>query len=249
MTPSSSSDSPVSRLGRSMPARRELVEAGAAGRRPARRRSWATARVGRPGRCRASAQPAGFSPPALDTTTIPSARQVPSTCSIWVRKVVAKPRSGSLQRALGQDEHGQLGQPVAGQDVDGPAARPSRGRPTAGRRRSRCSWPRAGARVGCGLGRRARPRGGGRGAAGAPGCRRRGRCAVGSVSYSIPAAHLRRAAMSSWASGWGRLGAPAGGLGRHSCALRQADQDLVRLDGVIHGHQDCGTTPADGARI
>ena len=31
---------------------------------------------------------------------MPSARQVPSTCSIWVRKVVAKPRSGSFSLAL-----------------------------------------------------------------------------------------------------------------------------------------------------
>ena len=36
-------------------------------------------------------QPAGLSPPALVTTLMPRSMQVPSTSSIWVRKVWAQP--------------------------------------------------------------------------------------------------------------------------------------------------------------
>ena len=41
--------------------------------------------------CTAPAQPAGSSPPALETTLMPRSKHVPSTCSIWVRKVRAQP--------------------------------------------------------------------------------------------------------------------------------------------------------------
>ena len=40
-----------------------------------------------------SAQPDGLSPPALLTTLMPRSTHVPSTCSIWVRNVVAYPPS------------------------------------------------------------------------------------------------------------------------------------------------------------
>ena len=40
-----------------------------------------------------AAQPDGFNPPALLTTLMPRSTHVPSTCSIWVRKVAAYPAS------------------------------------------------------------------------------------------------------------------------------------------------------------
>ena len=53
---------------------------------------------------------------------------------------LGEPAVGVLQLVLGQDQHRQLGQPVAGEHVDRVRPRPSRGRPRSGRRRSRCSW-------------------------------------------------------------------------------------------------------------
>ena len=63
--------------------------------------TWATetAMPSRSARARtSSARPAGLRPPALVTTRMPRSTQVPSTSSIWVRKVWAHPREGSRWR-------------------------------------------------------------------------------------------------------------------------------------------------------
>ncbi len=87
-----------------------------------------------------SAQPPGSSPPALDTTLIPRSRHVPITCSIWSTNVRANPASGALRPDPAEDEHRQLGQPVAGEHVDRTALAPSRAHRSAGHRRTPNSW-------------------------------------------------------------------------------------------------------------
>ena len=94
-------------------------------------------------------QPAGLSPPALVTTLTPRSRQVPSTSSIWVRNVRGVAGAAGPCAGPSRDQHGQLGQVVAGQHVDRAAVDHLPGGAEAGRRRSPSSWrcgPAAGGR-------------------------------------------------------------------------------------------------------
>ena len=105
-------------VGEDLPGRLQVTPARAAGRRRSRRRSSGADRGRSASAASSPASPDGFSPPALLTILIPRSRQVPSTCSSCPSTERAYPTEGSFCRAFPQDEHRQLGQVVAGQDVD-----------------------------------------------------------------------------------------------------------------------------------
>ena len=69
----------------------------------------------------AAAQPAGLRPPAL-LTRLDALGQAGAEDLLHLgEERLGEPEVGVLQLVLGQDQHGQLGQPVAGEHVDGPA--------------------------------------------------------------------------------------------------------------------------------
>ena len=57
---------------------------------------------------------------------MPRSRHVPITSSIWVDEGAGVAAAGMLGPDAAEDEHGELGQPVAGEDVDGPPSTISR---------------------------------------------------------------------------------------------------------------------------
>ena len=111
---------PVSRWSSGWPAP-PARPAGAGGRRPRRGRRPPAARAGRPAGAPGRPGPRGLSPPALVTTLMPRSTQVPEHLLHLGQEGVGPAPGRVALAALPQDEHGQLGQPVAGEDVDGPA--------------------------------------------------------------------------------------------------------------------------------
>ena len=109
---------------------------GRAGRRPRRGRPGPSS-PSRSARSRtASARPAGFSPPALATMRTPrSWRQAEAVLEL-AQERLGVAAVGVLHPVAAEDQHGQLGQVVAGEQVEFAAGRASRASPRAGRRRS-----------------------------------------------------------------------------------------------------------------
>ena len=99
----------------------ELRRARAAGRRPRRGPRPPARPAGRPASRSASARPAGFSPPALTTIRTPrSSGQAEAL--LHLREEGARVAAGGVLRAVAaEDQQGQLGEVVTGQDVERPA--------------------------------------------------------------------------------------------------------------------------------